>query len=115
VTEPFDGKAFFSALEAARSARGLTWKEVATQSGVNASTLTRISQGRKPDVNGLASLLAWSGLQAEMFIPSANRRVPEPLAQITAVIHSDPSLSYNNAKVLEDIFVSTYKRLRDHK
>lgn len=115
MAEAFDGKAFYASLDAVRNVRGLTWKEVASQSGVAASTLTRIGQGRKPDVNGLASLLAWAGLRAEMFMPQVGCGTPEPLAQITAAIHGDPSLSYNSAKVLEDIFVSTYKRLRHHR
>ena len=113
MSEPFDIEAFHAAIDAVRVARNLTWKDVAEQSGVNASTLTRIGQGKRPDVNGLASLLAWSGLRAESFMPSAHKEGAEPIAQISAVIHSDPALSYNSAKILEDIFVSTYRRLRD--
>ena len=36
----FDGDALYGALDAERRARNLTWKQVAAESGVSASTLT---------------------------------------------------------------------------
>ena len=64
----FDAEAFHAALDSQRLAMGMTWKDVAAEAGVSASTLTRMAQGKRPDVDGLAALLQWSGLQAEMFI-----------------------------------------------
>ena len=74
----FDSDAFYAALNAARLSRQKTWKDVAEETGVNASTLTRIGQGAKPDVNGLAALLAWSNLKAETFIRGPKRKTSEP-------------------------------------
>lgn len=113
MAERFDSDAFFSALNAVRAQRSMTWKEVASQSKINASTLTRIGQGKKPDVNGLAALLAWSGLRAEMFIPDAEPQSPEPLAEISAIIRRDRSLSRNSARIMEDLISSTYRTLRN--
>jgi transcriptional regulator with XRE-family HTH domain len=110
--DAFDNDAFYAALNATRLSRQKTWKDVAEETGVAASTLSRIGQGAKPDVNGLAALLAWSNLKAETFIPNANQKKPEPIAQITALLRADPNLSKQNAKVIEDIVVSTYKQLR---
>lgn len=110
--ERFDGAAFYSALDAVRSARGLTWKEVGVQAGVNASTLSRIGKGKKPDVNGLAALLAWSHLKAEMFISDSEDRLPDPIAQIASIIRMDRSLSSKNADIMEDIVRNTYDRLK---
>lgn len=108
----FDSDAFFAALNAARLSRQKTWKDVAEETGVNASTLTRMSQGAKPDVNGLAALLAWSSLKAEAFIRGATRQKAEPLAEITALLRADPNLSKSNAKLIEDIVVTTYSKLK---
>ncbi|TIL42764.1 helix-turn-helix domain-containing protein [Mesorhizobium sp.] len=113
MTDHFDSEAFYAALNAARLGRQMTWKEVAEQAGVNASTLSRIGQGAKPDVNGLAALLAWSNLKAEMFIRGAGRQEAEPIARITALLRADPKLSSNNAKLMEEIVLSTYNKLRD--
>lgn len=113
MTDRFDSEAFYAALNAQRLSRQMTWKEVADEAGVNASTLSRIGQGAKPDVNGLAALLAWSHLKAEMFIRGAGAQESEPIAKITALLRADPNLSSQNAKLMEDIVVNTYKQLRN--
>ena len=110
--DPFDSDAFYAALNATRLSRQKTWKDVAEEAGVNASTLSRISQGAKPDVNGLAALLKWSHLKAETFIRGSREKKSEPIAEISALLRADPNLSKPNAKLIEDIVVSTYKRLR---
>lgn len=112
MAERFDCDAFYAALDAIRQAKGLAWKDVAAAARVNASTLTRIGKGKKPDVNGLAALLAWSNLKAETFIPESTSDTVEPIAQIAALIRMDPALSYNNARMMEDIIVTTYQRLK---
>jgi len=108
----FDSDAFYAALNAVRLSRQKIWKDVAEEAGVNASTLSRIGQGAKPDVNGLASLLSWGGLKAESFIRGDTKMKSEPLAEITALLRADPKLSKQNAKLMEDIVVSTYNKLR---
>jgi transcriptional regulator with XRE-family HTH domain len=112
MTDRFDCEAFYAALNAARLSRQKTWKEVAEEAGVAASTLSRIGGGAKPDVNGLAALLAWSNLKAESFIPGAEEKEADPLAKITALLRADSQLSKQNAKIIEDIVVSTYHKLR---
>ena len=107
----FDIAGFHAALDAQRTAKRLNWKEVAEQSGVSASTLTRMSQGRRPDVDGLALLLAWSGLDASGFLPQANE--PEPLAQITANLRADKNLKPESAKALGEIIRVAYERFRE--
>jgi len=112
IDDKFDSEAFFAALNATRLSRQKTWKDVAEASGVAASTLTRVGQGAKPDVNGLAALLTWANLKAEMFINGASKKEAEPLAKITALLRADRQLSKQNAKLIEDIVVSTYNKLR---
>lgn len=113
MTDRFDVEGFYAALNAARLSRQMTWKEVAEEAGISASTLSRIGGGKRPDVDGLAALLAWSKLKAEDFIRGAeDDGQAAPLARITALLRADPHLSRTNAKVLEDIVVTTYNRLR---
>lgn len=112
MADRFDSEAFYAALNAVRLSQQKTWKDVALEAGINASTLSRIGQGAKPDVDGLAALLKWSGLKAEMFIPGSEDSEAASIAQITALLRADPELSKKNAKLLEDILVSTYQRLR---
>ena len=109
----FDGGAFYEALDAARQARQLTWKQVAAESGVSASTLTRMAQGRRPDVDGLAALTAWSGLKADDFVRSeAERPRQAALAAITTQLRADSNLTYEAATALDQLIKATYDRLR---
>lgn len=110
----FDTEAFYRALDAHRSARGITWKQVAAESKVAASTLTRMAQGRRPDVDGLAALCAWSGLKADDFVRAREgaRGKPETLAMISTLLRADPQLTSDGAKYLEEVIRAGYKHIR---
>lgn len=109
----FDSGAFYEALDAARQARNLTWKQVAGESGVSASTLTRMAQGRRPDVDGLAALASWSGLRADDFVRSEGERPePEPLSMISTYLRADKNLTAEAANALDDVIKATYEHLR---
>ena len=91
------------------------WTPNAAESGVSASTLTRLSQGRQPDVNSLAALTGWLGIAADHFM--RGERVEQfgaasPLAQISSIIHQDPRLSPEGGAALEELIRATYARLR---
>lgn len=109
----FDAAAFHAALDSQRRAQKLNWKEVSADSGVSASTLTRMSQGKRPDVDSLAALLTWSGLKADDFIQKdAASGQAEPLAQITAYLRADKNLSADSAAALEEIIRAAYNRFK---
>lgn len=111
----FDIQRFFSALDATRESRNLSWKEVANQTGVAASTLTRIGQGKRPDIDGLSSLLNWAALDAKIFYSdtSAENRSPESLAQITALLRADKSLKDESARMLEQMLKAAYASAKE--
>lgn len=109
----FDADAFYAALDAHRESRQITWKQVAAESGVSASTLTRMAQGKRPDVNGLAALAAWSGLHTDDYVRSeTDRPQAEPLAQIATHLRSDKNLTPEAAIALNEVIRVTYARLR---
>jgi transcriptional regulator with XRE-family HTH domain len=110
----FDVSALHSALDSERIARNLAWKDVASQSGVSASTLTRLSQGRRPDVDSLAALTNWLGMPADRFMGSPTRAfgAASPLTQISTIIREDPNLNSDAAAALEELVKATYARLR---
>ena|SRR5439155_17209504 len=109
----FDSQGFYRALEAAVRARGLTWKQVAGETGVSASTLTRMSQGRQPDAASLAALSAWAGLNPSDFVQAAYKPPrTESIAQISTLLRSDPNLDVDSAEALEAIVRAAYERLR---
>lgn len=110
----FDGERFIAALDSTRQARRLTWRKVADEAGVSASTLTRMSQGKRPDVDSLGALSRWAGLSAdEFFAETAPTREPEPLAQVTAYLRADPQLSDRGKNAMEAILHAAYEQLRE--
>lgn len=110
----FRGSAFYQALDSARASKTMNWKQVAEESGVSASTLTRMAQGKRPDVDSLTALVRWAGLSADAFVrdPSEMSYVTEPLTQITAVLQADPSLPDDGRDAMIDMITAAYTRLR---
>ena len=112
----FDNASFYSALDRTRQSRNLNWKQVSSQSGVSASTLTRMAQGKRPDVDGLAALASWAKLSTDDFVRSAQEEgEPEPLALISTYLRSDPNLSPEAANTLDQVIKATYELLRNIK
>ena len=112
----FDASGFYEALDATRQSRRMTWKDVAAAAGVSASTLTRMAQGKRPDVDSLAALTTWSGLRADAFVratvPAADRAGVEPLAMISTLLRGDRQLTPEAATALEAVIKAAYARLR---
>jgi transcriptional regulator with XRE-family HTH domain len=112
MTSGFNQEAFFAALDTERLSRRKTWKQVAEESKVPASTLSRMGQGKRPDVDSLAKLLSWSQLKAENFIDKKEGDAkPTSLAEIAALLRADPKLSSDSKRTLEYVINSTYKAL----
>ena len=109
----FDGQGFYRAIDAERTSRRMNWKQVAEASGVSASTLTRLAQDKKPDVDSLSALISWSGLDPSVFIQSSSASEASGFSQSLALLRSDPHLSADSAAMLEDILTAAYERLRE--
>lgn len=112
----FDVGAFYAALDSQRLSKRITWKKVGEEAGVSASTLTRMSQGKRPDVDSLAALLKWSGLDVDSFVkrePNSNdSSEPSQLAKITAYLRSDPNLTEEAAEAIAAVLQAAYEKLR---
>jgi transcriptional regulator with XRE-family HTH domain len=114
MTGRFATESFYAALDAQREARGLTWKKVAGEAGVSASTFTRIAQGRRPDVDTMAALCRWSGLSADAYVGRTDGASgkQEPLTRMIGHLRADPNLSEEGARALEAMLRSAYKQFR---
>jgi transcriptional regulator with XRE-family HTH domain len=109
----FDAEAFYAALDSKRQSRRMRWKQVAEESGVSASTLTRMAQGRRPDLDSMAALLIWSGLNADSFVNhDRSDQTSDNLATITAYLRADPHLTPEGAAAIEAIVKAAYEKLR---
>ena len=79
----FDTEAFMKKLTHAANLRGKTMKEVAAETGVSETTLSRMSSGKRVcDAASLAALSAWAGINPARFsgLVLTPRRVDEVAA-----------------------------------
>lgn len=114
----FDVDAFFDALEKVRNNKKITWKKVAEEAGVSASTFTRMAQGKRPDVDTLAALATWSNLRVDNFIQGSGQREKTDnvnvIEEVTALFRADPSLSQSARSAIEAIVRTAHEQLKDH-
>lgn len=110
----FNAEGFYSSLDAHRKALGITWKKLADKSGVSASTLTRMGQGKRPDVDSLAALASWSGIDVKKFYTTDReiRERPETIAEITALLRADQELGEEGSVMMEKMINSLYEEMR---
>jgi transcriptional regulator with XRE-family HTH domain len=69
----FDPKALHAALDAKRQVRGLTWTQVAAETGVSAATITRTKSGGRLEVDGMLAMVRWLGVPVETFVRESQR------------------------------------------
>ncbi len=111
VLPRFDFLSFRDALDAVRRARHTTWRQVARDASVSASSITRMGQGSRADIDTIAALASWGGLDVEDFFPQENPQTKDPLAVVAAYLRRDPVLSDDDAAALEQVLRATYSQL----
>ncbi|MCG2575872.1 helix-turn-helix domain-containing protein [Dechloromonas sp. XY25] len=110
----FDAMAFYRALDAERERKLLNWKQLSQATGVSASTLTRMAQGRRPDADSLAKLAAWAGLNPADYVDRMGRGpAEESLTKVLAYFRADSSLTKEAAVALEEMVQAAYNRLKN--
>lgn len=109
----FNADAFYTALDLERASRRTTWKQVAGEAGISASTLTRMKNGHRPDVDSMAALAAWAGLDVDDFVTAEGRGEAAAMPRISALLRADPNLSSESATAIEEVLRMTYERLRE--
>jgi transcriptional regulator with XRE-family HTH domain len=63
----FDTQELYDALEKQRVARGITWTDVARETGVSTSTLTGTRRGGRLEVDGVLAMVRWLDRTVESF------------------------------------------------
>lgn len=112
----FDAEAFYNALARVVKARKVPWRQVARETGVTASTLTRMAQGRRPDAASLAVLSAWAGINPADFVKGSTRQQNrDAMVAISALLRADPDLPLDEAKALEQIIRLAYSRFKQRR
>jgi transcriptional regulator with XRE-family HTH domain len=102
-----DVAALYVTLDSERQQRGLSWRQVATQAGVGPSTLSRMAQGNRPDVDSFVALVQWLGMPAEQFMrggaPEDATTAAEPAQAVASLLRADKTLDPDSAAAIDDI------------
>jgi DNA-binding MurR/RpiR family transcriptional regulator len=112
-----DYEALYGAINTARQAQSLSWRDLADLIGTSPSTFTRLAQGQGMDAATFAALIAWLRMDANEFIlrrTSAVRRQrtsASTLATISGHLRADKNLDRDAARHLDSIIASAYKAL----
>jgi transcriptional regulator with XRE-family HTH domain len=109
-----DVDALYAALDAKRQKEALSWRELAGNLRISPSTLTRMAQGRRPDVDAFATLLRWLGMSADAFMRSSTRKKEEvnAVAMISSYLRADRNIDAKDAEALEDILKAAYRHMK---
>jgi|SRR5580704_3352019 transcriptional regulator with XRE-family HTH domain len=93
-----------------RKELGLSLREASAASGVPVATLSRIEQGRMPDLGTFRRLVEWIGEKPERFFTATerNENTPEVIAEH---LMADPALPAQAAEKIADIVRDLYQSL----
>lgn len=108
-----DVKSLHAALDAARAERGLSWRQLAKEIGVSASTISRMANGLKPDVTAFAAMTTWLRMPAETFYRTSAPETedePELLASLVPLLRARRDLTAGEVTYLEEVIGAAARR-----
>jgi transcriptional regulator with XRE-family HTH domain len=111
--------ALVAALDSERSARDLSWRQLAKDAGVSPSTLTRMQQGKSPDVNTFSALTRWLKTPAERFYTD-NLSIPatqteDPLAVVSTLLRGKKKMNPKALAALQELVNAAFKLSKEMK
>jgi transcriptional regulator with XRE-family HTH domain len=102
-----DVAALYVTLDSERQQRRLSWRQLANEAGVGPSTLSRMAQGNRPDVDSFVALVQWLGVPAEQFMRGGeadiSRTAAVPAQAVASLLRADKDLDPDSAAAIDDI------------
>jgi transcriptional regulator with XRE-family HTH domain len=94
-----------------RKDAGLSLRDLAAETGVPYSTLSRVEAGRIPDLATFRSIIEWLGIPPERFFPRAKTRQETTPEAVATFLRRDPNLSDAAREQLASVFATMYSTL----
>lgn len=116
MTNKVDMASFHAAIDQRRQSANLSWRQLAKALEISPSTLSRMAQGHKPDVDSFATIVDWLGVPAEQFFRGSSptqQAEPDTLALVSSHLRANKRLTNENAKALEQIIRTAYDALKE--
>jgi transcriptional regulator with XRE-family HTH domain len=109
-----DVSALYATLDAQRQADGLSWRQLAHKIGISPSTMTRMANGNRPDIDAFAALVQWLGMPAEQFMiddEPPERDEPDLVAQMAPLLRARKDLTVKDVEYLEDLIRAAVRHM----
>ncbi|WP_238006120.1 helix-turn-helix transcriptional regulator [Dactylosporangium sp. AC04546] len=117
-----DIPALYAALDGARRSKNLSWRQLAAEVGCSPSTMTRLANGHRPDVEAFMALVTWLNMPAETFTvsdqdddTSGNKEEPELLAQVGALLRARRDLQPQDVQHLQEVIEVAMRRFSNER
>jgi transcriptional regulator with XRE-family HTH domain len=112
-----DVQGLYAALDAERTARDWSWRQLAKEIGVSPSLLSRLGNELRPDADGFATLVRWLNMPAEQFMVDADgdretRTEPDLVTQLAPLLRARQDLDKRDVAYLEEVIRATVKHVR---
>lgn len=112
-----DVASLYAALDAARTSKQLSWRQLAGELDISPSTLSRLANGHTPDTAAFTSMVTWLNIDAGTFIKAAGDPKPleEPdlVAVLAPLLRARSDLNLADIEHLEQLIGSAVRRF-DH-
>lgn len=108
-----DVRGLYAALDAVRTHKELSWRQLAREIGVSPSTFSRLANRQKPDVDSFAAMVHWLNVPAERFMVSDDevpREEPELMAELAPLLRARQDLDCDDKKYLEELIGAAMRR-----
>jgi transcriptional regulator with XRE-family HTH domain len=113
-----DVDAVIAALDSERRAKNLSWRQVAKAAGVSPSTLTRMQQGKSPDVNTFTALSQWLNIPAEKFHTEKSHpahSAEDPMAVVSTLLRGQKKMNPKALAALQELVNAAFKLSKELK
>jgi transcriptional regulator with XRE-family HTH domain len=111
-------EALVAALDSERKTKGLSWRQLAKAARVSPSTLTRMQQGKSPDVNTFSALTGWLNIPAERFYteqPNRQGQREDPMAVISTLLRGKKKMNPKAITALQELVNAAFKLSKELK
>lgn len=118
LKKTIDFQALYSALDTRRTAKGLSWRQVADETDVSASLFTRMAKGKGCDSESYVTLTSWLEAKPQDFVegdvgePTSR---PETLDLIAAHLRADKNLNQESAEAIRTVLTAAYEQLSERR
>lgn len=111
-----DTTGLYAALDAERTARGWSWRQLAKEIGTSPSLLSRLGNEQRPDADGFATLVRWLKMPAEAFMIDADSQTvsqsePDLVTQLAPLLRARQDLDDKDVAYLEEVIRATVKHM----